>query len=655
MEEDEDLYHYEHHNTSATGVGIGVTSSGVLMGANAPPLYDACLIGRWDEVLAICGVNDPAPRADGSHGSEAVTEPTCSSSEGGGGFGWDDNDKTRDNAEDEEKEEEEDPRNNNAALQTRYTDRRRNTPLHLACRRQPPVSVIKALLNHSPCEAVSARTADGLTPLHFASYCGAGSEVVGLLVDRMRSDAAVGRAVRLSTKDDQEKVSEDTMGNSRWRTPSDDSLTQLQQQLPPTRLFDRRRRTPLHCACTGFRTPTRPAIVRKLLSVDPASATLADERGRTPLSLLFDDYAEEVMEALEDDVSRDMARRRIGKGGELHECWKMLEVLLQAAYLGSVSEDDAKEEAEKKNENIVSLDAGLVGIPQDRPIPLQTHSSNEVNVMEMQKFSMVHAAAAVWETPPPLAKLVLKCLCGEKNRNSTGNFQLMEESQNTEDETSEWDPNLEDHEEDNSTFYDAIQTPDEENMRLPLHIAVCARPQDRSGARIKHWLSSSEAHSMSLRVASTRRHSSSSLAKDNISSGVSVTSSLATRPDIHRQHRVYNPRFGRSRSRDGMAAFATFPQQNSFGSSHGSHEENALARSSSSVSMIGGEESFLMHTMVRDVLALYPEGASVVDSRTGKLPIVLAIENGKSWETAVGPLLDAFPKPFAGDGDGKFR
>jgi hypothetical protein len=57
--------------------------------------------------------------------------------------------------------------------------------------------------------------------------------------------------------------------------------------------------------------------VRKLLSVDPASATLADERGRTPLSLLFDDYAEEVMEALEEDVTREMARRRIEKGGEL--------------------------------------------------------------------------------------------------------------------------------------------------------------------------------------------------------------------------------------------------------------------------------------------------------------------------------------------------
>jgi hypothetical protein len=103
-----------------------------------------------------------------------------------------------------------------------------------------------------------------------------------------------------------------------------------------------------------------------------------------------------------------------------------------------------------------------------------------------------------------------------------------------------------------------------------------------------------------------------------------------------------------------MAAFATFPQQDSFGSSHGSSRQpNGVARSGSSVSIIGGEESFLQHTMVRDVLALYTAGASVVDNRTGKLPIVLAVENGKSWETAVGPLLDAFPKPFAGGGDGE--
>ncbi|KAL3784496.1 hypothetical protein HJC23_013639 [Cyclotella cryptica] len=655
--EEEDEFHPDYHNNNSSNNA----TSGVLMGANAPPLYDACLIGRWDEVLSICGVNDShSQRADASHDSEAVTEPTCSSSEGGGGFGWDDSDKTRDIPSEDDENEDEPDRNGNhsAALQICYTDRRRNTPLHLACRRQPPPSVIKALLNHSPCEAVSARTADGLTPLHFAAYCGAGSEVVSLLVDRMRSDAAVGRAMRLSTGREEVKEIDEDGDNTRWRTPSEDSLMHLQQTLPPTRLFDRRRRTPLHCACTGFRTPTRPAIVRKLLSVDPASATLADERGRTPLSLLFDDYAEEVMEALEEDVTREMARRRIEKGGELYECWKMLRVLLQAAYLGCVSEEDTEEEIDDRRGDVASsVTVGLVGIPQDRPI-FSSHPSKEVNVMDVydqQKFSMVHAAAAVWECPPPLAKLVLKCLCGNRT-NSTGDFRTSKENKGTDDDAAEWDPNIDDPDtvEDSSDFYDPMRTPDEENMRLPLHIAVCARPQDRSGARIKHWLSSSEASCMTrgmTAVSSLRRPSSNSLA--GVSSGVSVSSSLATRPGAHRQHRVYNPRFGRSRSRDGMAAFATFPQQDSFGSSHGSSQHpDSIARSGSNVSMIGGEESFLQHTMVRDVLALYTAGASVVDSRTGKLPIVLAVEHGKSWETAVGPLLDAFPKPFAGGGDG---
>jgi hypothetical protein len=392
--------------------------------------------------------------------------------------------------------------------------------------------------------------------------------------------------------------------------------------------------------------------VRKLLSVDPASAVLPDERGRTPLSLLFDDYAEEVMEALEEDVSRAMAVRRIEKGGELYECWKMLRVLLQAAYLGNVSEEDEEEEdGNKPSLGDVVSDVKLVGIPQDRPIQMHVTSA-EVNVMEVydqKKFSMVHAAASVWECPPPLAKLVLKCLCGGDGY-STGNFMEVEENAENEDEPAEWDPNMErSTKTDNSNLYDPIRTPDEENMRLPLHIAVCACPQDRSGAKIKHWLSSSEASSMT-REMSVRRPSSQSLAGD-LSSGMSATSSLATRQGIHRQQRVYNPRFGRSRSRDGMALFSTFPQQNSFGSSHGP-DKNSLARSSSSASMMGGEESFLQHTMVRDVLALYPAGASVVDSRTGKLPIVLAVENGKSWETAVGPLLEAYPKPFAGDGDG---
>lgn len=372
------------------------------------------------------------------------------------------------------------------------------------------------------------------------------------------------------------------------------------------------------------------------------------------------------MEALEEDVTREMAVRRTERGGELYECWKMLRVLLRAAYLGRVGEDE--DENETSGEGTESGSHGemhaattttnsnvrrLVDIPQDRPMSMNLNSSPaEVNVMEVydaKKFSMVHAAASVWECPPPLAKLVLKCLCG-KRHNSTGDFRKLQESYSNEDgEYSKWDPNATTSAENSS--YDPIRTPDEENMRLPLHIAVCACPQDRSDAKVKHWLSSSEVNSVT-RGMIVRRPSNQSLA-GGASSGASVTSSLATRPGIHRQPQVYNPRFGRSRSRDGMRAFTTFPNQNSFGSSHGSHhDENSMAHTAgSSVSMMGGEESFLQHTMVRDVLALYPAGAAVVDTRTGKLPIVLAVENGKSW-AAVGPLLDAFPKPFAGDGDG---
>ena len=74
--------------------------------------------------------------------------------------------------------------------------------------------------------------------------------------------------------------------------------------------------------------------------------------------------------------------------------------------------------------------------------------------------------------------------------------------------------------------------------------------------------------------------------------------------------------------------------------------------SNSSISANIVQEGFLQHTMVKDVLELYPVAASIVDHRTGKLPLVLAIEHGKSWETAVGPLLEAYSAPYGGGGDG---
>jgi hypothetical protein len=137
----------------------------------------------------------------------------------------------------------------------------------------------------------------------------------------------------------------------RHRRPATQKAKMAVQKLPPSRLLDRRKRTPLHCACAGFRTRSRPAVGRKLLSADPASANLEDERGRTPLSLLFDDYAEEVVEALEDNVTPEMVRRRTDEeGGELYKCWEILCLLLQAEYQGSVGDEEELKEKQVRSE-----------------------------------------------------------------------------------------------------------------------------------------------------------------------------------------------------------------------------------------------------------------------------------------------------------------
>jgi len=745
------------------------------MGVNAPPLYDACLIGRWEDVLAICNQQDNHSHGGGgsSEGEQLLgdgsntTEVTmgCSSSgdeEGEHNIIHDKNELTltwedtapilgtiregNDDDEDEdgaaaaaindadaansEAEQTSNPATlpNHPCIQTRYVDRRRNTPLHLACRRQPPPSVIRALLNHSPCEAVSRRTADGLTPLHFAAYCGAGVEVVSMLVDRMRSDSAVRRAMRLSvlsSEDEESRINggENDNGddsnhndgknssnkNSNGTKSRNPGRSNVEENLPPTRLLDRRLRTPLHCACAGFRTSTRPAIVRKLLSVDPGSATLMDERGRTPFSLLFDDYAEEVMEALEEDVTPKMVRDRIKKGGELHECWKMLHVLLQAAYKGNVAEDDEGGGTGVSSESKASLShpSILLGIKEEyangqrngseekkdshsspttsfsspvHHVP-QTKEVNNLDCYDQQNFSIVHAAAGVWECPAPLAKLVLKCICGKsqysfvpKGSNSMGEEDSNPDLDDDDDDESDWNmdnksSNPSNISKDVPAGYKGIpiiRQPDEDNMRLPLHIAVCARPQGERGilsTRFRFWLSSSEASSLS-------RGFHGSISGGNGIRGrrsQSFTSGVVTIPSNNTPSgtgpirtasmdgQVYNPRFGRSPSHDGIQAFQH--HQGSFdGSNHGisSSVVTSLNNSLHSVSSTvrASKEPFLRHTMVRDILALYPTAASVVDDRTGKLPIVLAIENGKSWETAVGPLLEAYPKPFGGGGDG---
>jgi Ankyrin repeat len=90
----------------------------IIMGSNAPPLYEHALVGDWKSLL----------RRILSHPKEAC-----------------------------------------------YKDKCQNMPLHVACRRQPPPAVVEALIKANP-DALVSQTHDGLTPLHFSCFCGSAPE-----------------------------------------------------------------------------------------------------------------------------------------------------------------------------------------------------------------------------------------------------------------------------------------------------------------------------------------------------------------------------------------------------------------------------------------------------------------------------------------------
>lgn len=334
--------------------GQSLTSSGSthsnVMGSNAPVLYEQALVGQWEAIV-----------------KRALLFPQ----------------------------------------EAAYSDKCKNTALHLACRRQPPVDVVMALIRAYP-EGALKKTLDGLTPLHFACYCGASPNVVGVLLEwtvphhlhrlhrraslkqnGARENAAVngganGHSNHSSSAGGAAAAPQDPGGTTTRKLHRQKSAT-----MPPPELLDRRGRTPLHCACAGFRTPHRPAVVRLLLSSDPNSSTTMDERSRTPLSLIMDDYAEEIEDAIDDMVTPEEAKDLCLKG-ELKECWDITGLLLRAAYRGTVTDDDAV-------------------------------SANEVNVAG--EFRIVHAAAGVLECPPPFMRLVLK-VYPEKVREKDGDFNL---------------------------------------------------------------------------------------------------------------------------------------------------------------------------------------------------------------------------------------
>ena len=243
----------------------------IIMGTNAPLLYEHALVGDWNALLRRIVV----------HPKEAC-----------------------------------------------YKDKCQNMPLHVSCRRQPPPEVVAALIKANP-RALVSRTLDGLTPLHFSCFCGSAPETIQLV-----------------------------LGNE----------TCLRE------MVDRRGRTPLHCVCAGFRSPHRLPVVRMLLELDSSCATAVDERGRTPLSLIVDDYVEELHEALQDKTSKDQASKATMDGGDLYHCWQVVTLLLRAAYTGTLEDWDTPR--------------------------------NEVHVGG--EFLILHAAVGIGGCPSAIIRLILK-------------------------------------------------------------------------------------------------------------------------------------------------------------------------------------------------------------------------------------------------------
>lgn len=109
----------------ASTASIVEATGAIIMGTNAPPLYEHALVGDWDALLR-----------------RIVTNPK----------------------------------------EACYKDKCQNSPLHVSCRRQPPPEVVEALIKANP-DALLSQTLDGLTPLHFSCFCGSSPETIQLVLE----------------------------------------------------------------------------------------------------------------------------------------------------------------------------------------------------------------------------------------------------------------------------------------------------------------------------------------------------------------------------------------------------------------------------------------------------------------------------------------
>jgi hypothetical protein len=280
--------------------GDGATTTTTAVGGGYCPIYDAALVGDWAGLEALCervsmtvvgdvvdekeGVigdddDDDGGGDDGEKKEEKKRRDECGGGDvgageqreedGGGSMSrmeWIESLEVFDGGRDRARASNEvscSPRRRRRRPVPLFVDDVGNTALHLACRRDPPLSAVRALASARPA-MVWMTTRDGSLPLHLACHCGCDVSVAEELLDLMEGTPPR-RVIHRHSGGGR------TEGEDREGVVGDDPL------LPR----DCRGRTPLHLACASSRDPSRrPDLIRLLLlrSADPRGAVLSRDR-----------------------------------------------------------------------------------------------------------------------------------------------------------------------------------------------------------------------------------------------------------------------------------------------------------------------------------------------------------------------------------------
>ena len=347
-------------NSSRRDGPITTTKDEPVMGEGYCPFYDAASVGDWEKLQQLCqGAKSQDKRQNEIENicdnfNALTPRKNCD-----GGHDYSDTPGLLDTPDSTQTSEE----NVTNAQQldhqfTDFVDKRGHTCLHVGCRRDPPLSAVKALIGLHPKSVLLQTPHDKWLPIHFACYCGCSAEVANELLNAMEREIKNANPPRESLYDDP-MLPRDHMG-----------------------------RNPVHLVLQSGRNPKRrPDLIRLLLlrSKNPQAAALVkidlDQRigeelasgqfnvisgslfecdnneessdqcnqsttdqhatistGRSPLDLIEDDYREEIQYALESGVSLTQAIATC-RGGpncntenmDLFEAWAVLSMLLLSA------------------------------------------------------------------------------------------------------------------------------------------------------------------------------------------------------------------------------------------------------------------------------------------------------------------------------------